>query len=91
MQKLLEKTTNQERDKKRMGMGEKKLLTVEEASLYLGIPAWTLRAKIWHREIPFVKSGSGRRSRVYFDRKDLDEWIEKSKVYPSEDAWSEDS
>ena len=70
-------------------MGEKKLLTVKDASLYLGIPEWTLRAKIWHREIPFVKLGSGKRSSVYFDRKDLDAWIEKNKIYPSDDAWSE--
>lgn len=71
-------------------MGEKKLLTVNEASLYLGIPEWTLRSKIWRREIPFVKLGSGKRSRVYFDRKDLDEWIEGNKIHPYEDVRSED-
>lgn len=70
-------------------MGEKRLLTVKDASLYLGIPEWTLRDKIRCREITFVKSGPGKRGRVYFDRKDLDEWIEKNKIYPSDDAWSE--
>ncbi|MGE5446604.1 MAG: helix-turn-helix domain-containing protein [Ignavibacteriales bacterium] len=89
MEKILKKT-NQERDEKELLKGEKKLLTVEDASLYLGIPAWTLRAKIWRREIPFIKLGAGKRSRVYFDRKDLDEWIEKNKIYPTEDEWNEE-
>lgn len=35
MEKILKKT-NQERDEKELLKGEKKLLTVEDASLYLG-------------------------------------------------------
>ena len=52
-----------------------RLLSVKEASLYLGISTWTIRSLGWNGEIPEVKIGR----RVLFDREDLDRFIENSK------------
>ncbi|MBI2485836.1 MAG: helix-turn-helix domain-containing protein [Deltaproteobacteria bacterium] len=47
-------------------MSDTRLLTVKDASQYLGIPEWTLRGKIRLREIPFVKLGSGKKGAGVF-------------------------
>ena len=57
-------------------MGEKRLLTIKEASEYLGISVKGLYNMVNRRELPFYKIGK----RVRFDMKQLDEWIEKHKV-----------
>jgi len=57
-------------------MGEKRLLTIKEASDYLGISVKGLYNMVNRRELPFYKIGK----RVRFDMKQLDEWIEKHKV-----------
>jgi excisionase family DNA binding protein len=48
---------------------------VKEASSYLGISVWTMRALGWNGEIPEVKIGR----RVLYDKQDLDQFIENSK------------
>lgn len=57
---------------------EKRLLTVREAAEFLGTTSATLYGRVWRREIPFVKIGRS----VRFDRRDLDELIERGKIVP---------
>ena len=55
---------------------KKRLLTVEEASLYLGRSLSSVRELIWSGDLPFVKAGR----RTHLDIYDLDKWIEQHKV-----------
>ncbi len=55
---------------------KKRLLTVEEASLYLGRSISSVRELIWSGDLPFVKAGR----RTHLDIYDLDWWIEQHKV-----------
>jgi excisionase family DNA binding protein len=63
-------------DNERPNQNEVRLLNVRDAARYLGATPATLYAKIWRREIPFVKFGRS----VRFDLRDLDALIEGSKV-----------
>ncbi len=54
----------------------KRLLTVQEASAYLGRSVPSLRGLYYEGEMPIVKVGR----RVHFDLSDLDKWIEQHKV-----------
>ena len=61
-------------------MAEKRLLTIKEASEYLGITENALYCMVYRRQIPFVKIGK----RLRFDKIDLDKWIEKHTIPDSE-------
>ena len=67
-------------DKERPGREEVRLLNVKEAARFLGTTEKTLYAKIWRREIPFIKIGRS----VRFDVKDLEALIERSRVEAQE-------
>lgn len=60
---------------------QKRLYTLDLASIYMGIPVKTLRQMIANGEIKFVQRDSGTQSRrlYYLDKEDMDEWIEKHK------------
>ncbi len=54
-----------------------RLLTREQAEIYLNIPTQTLYKKVNRREIPYVKHNQN----LYFDKDLLDQWIkEKTKM-----------
>ena len=53
-----------------------RLLTVDEAAVYIGRTPKALRHMIASGAIPAVREGS----RVHLDRADLDQWIELRKV-----------
>ena len=55
---------------------EKRLLTISEASTESGLLVSFLRKLIFERSIPFIKIGK----RVYFDRDDLNAWIDAHRV-----------
>jgi len=55
---------------------EKRLININEASQYLGIPVKSLYNKVSQRTIPFVKIGR----RTVFDLFLLDSWIEENTV-----------
>ncbi len=55
---------------------KKRLLTVEEASFYLGRSLSSVRELIWSGDLQFVKTGR----RTHLDIYDLDRWIEQHKV-----------
>ncbi len=53
----------------------RRLLSVKEAGLYLGLSPWTIRSLGWSGQIPEVRVGR----RVLYDRQDLDRFVEASK------------
>lgn len=55
-------------------MAQKRLLTIEEASEYLGISKKTLYKWVHERKIPYVKIG---RKCLRFDIEKLNKWIEE--------------
>jgi excisionase family DNA binding protein len=56
---------------------QKRLLTLKEAATYLAIGTWKLRQMVAHQEIKSVQHHHG--SRLLFDLKELDKWIEAHK------------
>jgi excisionase family DNA binding protein len=55
---------------------EKRLLNINEASVYMGLSKNTLYSWVCQRRIPFVKCGR----LTKFDIRDIDQWIETNKV-----------
>jgi len=53
----------------------KRLLTIKEASVYLGRSVPAIRELIWRGELPIVRPDR----RIHLDLFDLDKWIEKNK------------
>jgi len=74
---------------KRTGITEKKqaqgipnpmsprLLTLKEASQWLGLSVWAMRERIWAGQIPVVQFPGGRK--MYVDSMDLESFIAKNK------------
>ena len=55
---------------------QKRLFSINEASVYLGRSLWGVREMLWAGKIPHVKDGR----RILVDIKDMDMWIDKSKT-----------
>jgi excisionase family DNA binding protein len=55
---------------------QKRLYSVDEASVYLGRTVWSVREMLWAGKMPFIKDGR----RVLLDIRDMDEWVENSKT-----------
>ena len=58
------------------GKVQKRLLSVEEAAVYLGRTKEAVQHLIAAAKLPVVKADR----RVFLDIKDLDRWIEQSKI-----------
>ncbi len=56
-------------------LGEKRLISVEDAARYLGVQKSTIYSWAARKKVPSVKIGR----RLLFDRKDLDDIIEERK------------
>lgn len=54
----------------------KRLYTLKESADYLGRTLWSMRELVWKGSIPIVRDGK----RIFLDRKDLDEYIQKHKT-----------
>ncbi len=54
---------------------DKQILSIDEASKYLGIPKATLYGYTSRREIPFQKVGRA----IKFNREALNEWLQEKK------------
>ena len=52
-----------------------RLLTVQEAAVYLGSTPWFVRSLVWERKLPKLKFGK----RLVFDRTDLDNFVDQLK------------
>lgn len=61
---------------------EKKFLTVEEAALYLGISTSAVYKLTYGKKLPFYKPNG---KKLYFKKKELEDWIEQGKMYSHED------
>jgi excisionase family DNA binding protein len=57
------------------GTLQPRLLTAEQAGVYIGRTEQAVRHLIFQRDIPTVRNGRS----VHLDRKDLDRWIENNK------------
>jgi excisionase family DNA binding protein len=55
---------------------EKRLYSVQEASIVLGLPESSVRNLIYRGLIPYVKTGR----RQLLDKEDMNIWIEKNKI-----------
>ena len=56
-----------------------RLLTVEQASQYLGRSVHSVREMVYRRTFPVVKAGL--RSKMWLDVRDLDAWVSQEKRY----------
>jgi len=53
----------------------KRLFNLQEASVYLGRPVFSVRGLIWKGTLPFVREGR----RQYLDIEDMNRYIERNK------------
>lgn len=52
-----------------------KLMTVAEVAQRLQVSLWTAYRKVESGEIPAVRLGTGKRSPIRVDERELDEWL----------------
>lgn len=64
----------------------KPFLTVEELASYLGVKTSYIYKMTHNREIPYYKPGG---KMVYFDRKEIDEWVLSQRVATADEIRSE--
>ena len=57
-----------------------RLYDLKDAAIYMGCPVSAVRALIASRELPVIQR-HGKGGKQYLDIRDMDEWIEKNKVY----------
>ncbi|MCM1022290.1 MAG: helix-turn-helix domain-containing protein [Muribaculaceae bacterium] len=63
-------------------MGQKELLTVEEAALYMGLTKNTLYKLTHNRQIPHYKPNG---KMCYFKRTELEQWLATNPVATADD------
>jgi excisionase family DNA binding protein len=71
-----------------MASGEpvrKRLYSLKEAAVYMGISVWSLRRLIWNGLLPSVQGQRWRR--VLVDVMDMDRYIEQNKVMEPPSEW----
>lgn len=56
--------------------GERRLFSVPESAVYLGVSVWTVRELMWRGELPCVRIG---KRRILCDKMDLDAFIAAQK------------
>ena len=55
---------------------QKRLYSINEASVYLGRSVWAVREMLWAGKMPYVKDGK----RILLDIQDMNCWIDQSKT-----------
>jgi len=55
----------------------RRLLSQQEAAVYLGISYWTLRELNFRGDIPYLRIGR----RILVDRRDVDTYLERGKIH----------
>jgi excisionase family DNA binding protein len=58
---------------------ERRLLRTSEAAVYLGVSEFSVRKLALNHELPYIKM-PGEHTPYLFDVRDLDRWIERSRV-----------
>lgn len=59
---------------------DRRLVDIDDAACQLGVPVRHIRRLVAERRIPFFKWGS----RLHFDPIEIDAWIERHRVPPSD-------
>jgi predicted site-specific integrase-resolvase len=54
-----------------------RLLTLKQASAYLGLTVWAMRERVWAGDIPVVQWPGGRKQ--FVDRTDIETFITRNK------------
>lgn len=54
-----------------------RLMTIKQASEYIGLTVWALRERIWAGQIPVVQFPGGRKQ--YVDSQDIEAFIQQNK------------
>lgn len=54
-----------------------RLMTIKQASEYLGLTLWGIRERVWSGQLPIVTFPGGKKQ--YIDRNDLEAFIQKNK------------
>ncbi len=54
-----------------------RLMTIKQASLFLGLTTWALRERIWSGQLPVVTFPGGKKQ--FLDRNDLEGFIQRNK------------
>lgn len=67
-------------------ISQKKIMTVEELSVYLSLQPAYIRKMTHNREIPYYKPGG---KKLYFLREEIDEWVLSSRISTAEEIRSE--
>jgi excisionase family DNA binding protein len=55
---------------------QKRLYSINDASVYLGRSVWAVREMLWAGKMPHVKDGK----RILLDINDMNDWIDQSKT-----------
>ena len=53
------------------------LLTIKQASQFLGLTVWAVRERVWSGQLPIVTFPGGKKQ--YLDRNDLEGFIQRNK------------
>ena len=64
------------KDAKTQTRPQKRLYSIQDASVYLGRSVCAIREMLWAGKLPYVRDGR----RILLDINDMDFWIEKSKT-----------
>jgi len=64
------------KDTKTQTRPQKRLYSIQDASLYLGRSICAVREMLWAGKLPYIKDGR----RVLLDINDIDGWIERNKT-----------
>lgn len=68
---------NSEKEAQRIEYPLPRLLTIRQASAYLGLTVWAVRERIWSGHLPVVTFPEGKKK--YLDRNDLENFIQRNK------------
>lgn len=69
--------SKEEKGGKRIDSPLPRLLTIKQASEFLGLTVWAIRERIWSGQLPVLQFPRGRKQ--YLDRNDLESFIERNK------------
>lgn len=75
--KIISLKNQKVRDVQRIDSPLPRLLTIKQASQFLGLTTWAVRERIWSGQLPVVTFPGGRKQ--YLDRNDLEGFIQHNK------------
>lgn len=66
----------------------KDVLTIEEASVFTGLKADTLRQYVHKKKIGAYKPGRGKSAKLYFEKSELEKYMRGNRIESNEDLES---